>query len=115
MLNVRYGSGCRRRQTACAARPSLCRSRQAINSTPSSGVRRPPSTAFDKIRSMVADKGHPPGREAEFAREVVVPAQPGEFARAEVVLDDVGEVAAAVPRVEAEGRRLPLGDLAGAG
>src|SRR4051812_24372413 len=53
MLNVRYGSGCRRIVTACAARPSLCRARQRNNSLPSSGVSRGASTAFAGMRSMV--------------------------------------------------------------
>src|SRR3954469_12103704 len=113
MLYVRYGSGCSREQTACAARPSRCRSRQRVSSTPSSKVRRPPSTAFDKTRSIVADKGHPRGGQAEGGGVAVEPVQPGDLTRAEVVVNDVRQVAATVPGVEAEVFRLAGGDLPG--
>src|SRR4051812_2375894 len=115
MLNVRYGSGWSREQTACAARPSFSTSRLRNSSMPSSGVSRPPSTAFDKMRSRLADTGCSLRREPEFGREVVEPRHSGEFPRAEVVVDDGFEVAAAEPRVEAQTRRLPLRDGPGRG
>ena len=46
MLYVRYGSGCSRRVTASAARPSAARSCDSSSCRPSSGVRRSPSTAL---------------------------------------------------------------------
>src|SRR5262245_34588753 len=98
MLNVRYGSGWSRRQTACAARPILFRSRQRNSSTPSSGVRRVPLTALDKMRSMVV-KIHPFRRESHFHGKLVVLPQPVQFVRAQVVADECVEVAAAVTGV----------------
>src|SRR5919109_612882 len=48
MLYVRYGSACRGRQTASAARPSEIRS-LSKSATPSSAVRRLPLTALSRM------------------------------------------------------------------
>src|SRR5687768_734554 len=113
MLYVRYGSGCTRDVTVCAARPSLCRSLHPMRATPSSKDSRPPSTALDKMRSMVADKGHPRWGQAEGGGVAVEPVQPGDLPRAEVVVDDVGQVSTTESRVQPEGGGLPGGDPPG--
>src|SRR5207248_3817667 len=102
MLEVRYGWGCSGRVTAWAARPSRSRSRQRNSSAPSSGVSRPPSAAFDKIRSVVADIVGPLRGEPEFGGQLAEPGHPDQLPRAEVVADDVREVSPAVARVEPE-------------
>src|SRR5262245_61447818 len=100
MLNVRYGSGCSRRLTASAARPSACTSRTSNSATPSSGVSRPPSTAFDKIRLTVELKIHPTPGQPKFTRQHVIVMQPRLFSRPQVKVDDVRQIAPAEPGIE---------------
>src|SRR5437879_4306619 len=113
MLNVRYGSGCNLIHTAWAARPSFWRSRHSKSATPSSGVSRPPSTAFDKMRSMVADIACPLGYQTEFGGEFAVAIKARQFPLAEVVVNDVREVAAAEAGIEIQRRGFALGDASG--
>src|SRR5262245_34781988 len=110
MLKVRYGSGWRRMVTACAARPSLCKSRHWKSPTPSSGERRAPSTAFDKIRSTVF-KCYPSRRQTEFDGELIVLSQAREFLGAEVVANQCVEVAPAITGIEPQRAGFALGDL----
>src|SRR4051812_3294493 len=115
MLKVRYGSGWSRRQTASAARPRACRARHSKSARPSSGVSRPPSTAFCKVRVMVEVKGDPPAYQAQLAGQRVILLKAGLLARAQVKLNDVGKVAATEPGVQPKPRRLGLRDRARAG
>src|SRR5688572_11518583 len=92
MLYVRYGSGCSRVVTAWAERPRACRSRQLNSSTPSSNVRRWPSTAFDRMSRTVEVKVHPLRGQSEFAGQLVVPGQPGLLLRAQVEAENVTQV-----------------------
>src|SRR5438045_2655365 len=117
MLNVRYGSGCSRIVTACAARPSLCKSRQANRARHSSGVIRVPSAAFARMRSMVvmgasgwanpARKGGgwrglaagptalAGGVRPKLLRKLSIPLHPFEFLRPELEPQDVAQVPSA--------------------
>src|SRR5207253_9581797 len=124
MLYVRYGSGWKRRQTASAARPSsasvgaapwasgVALAPRPNSATPSSRVKRWPSTAFCKMCVTVELKVHSPACQPELAGQHVVMMQPGLFARAQVKVDDVGKVAAAEAGVQPKMRRIPLRDLA---
>src|SRR5437868_5714940 len=53
MLKVRYGSGCNRRVTASAARPSAGRSLHSNKSTASANDNRSPVTALSRIACTV--------------------------------------------------------------
>src|SRR5438105_5079294 len=111
MLYVRYGSGCSRRQTASAARPSAMRSRQANRATPSSNVSRSPSTARCKICVTVELKAHSSPRQPQLAGQHVIVMQPGLLARPQVKMNDVGKIAPAKARVQPQARRLVVRDL----
>src|SRR5438132_9512612 len=115
MLYVRYGSGCRRRQTASAARPSAIRSRQSNSATPSSNVSRSPSTAFCKMRVTVEVKAHPSPGQAQLAGQHIIVVQSRLLARAQVKVNDIAQVAPAKTGIQPEPRRFAMRDLADAG
>src|SRR5262245_24899428 len=101
-----------RRLTASAARPSACKLRHSKGRTPSSRVRRRPSTAFDKMSRTVVLKAHSLAGEAELARQQVEVVQARLFARTQVKMNDVGQIAAAETGVESQPRRFAVGDRA---
>src|SRR5262245_35853766 len=86
-------------------------SRQSNSATPSSGVSRRPSTAFDKISLTVVVKAYPSAGQPKLAGHHAEMMQSGLFARPQVELDDRLQVAAAESRVEPQMRRLTLGDI----
>src|SRR5580704_4705105 len=100
MLKVRYGSGWSRRQTASAARPSACKSRQSKRAAPSSQVNRSPSTALRKLRSMVQFKIYPPPGKAKLTGQGIKMVQPGQLAWPQVKMQDVGKVPTAEAGVQ---------------
>src|SRR5229473_1894833 len=114
MLYVRYGSGCIRRQTASAARPNsasgVASAPGVNNASPSSAVRRWPSTAFCKMCVTVELKIHSPARQAQLARQHVVMMQARLFARPKIIVNDVGKVSPAEAGVQPQERRLVLGN-----
>src|SRR5260370_397340 len=112
MLYVRYGSGCSRRQPASAARPSAGSSRQSKSASPSSGVSRPPSTAFCKRDGMVEVKANPPPGQTELAGEHVKMVESRLLTRPQIKVNDAGKVAAAKAGVQAKPGSLRKGDLA---
>src|SRR6516162_3637666 len=112
MLYVRYGSGCSRRVTVSAARPSAWKSVQSNRAQPSSKVRRRPSTALCKMLRTVEFKVHPTPGQAQLASQHVKVLQPRLLARAEVEAENVRQITPTEPSVEAQPRRLAMGDRA---
>src|SRR5262245_32218034 len=92
MLYVRYGSGCIRRQTACAARPRSRKLASRNRDTPSSKVRRPPSTTRRKIVGPVEDKAHSFRGQAEAGGHLGEPPQPRQLGLAEFVRENASQV-----------------------
>src|SRR5437763_138642 len=116
MLYVRYGSGCSRRVTASAARPSVARSCDSKRANPSAGVSRSPATALAS-NSLVgnllfgATKFDSRWGQVQFACQAIEKFQALSLALAQVEIQVVAQIVEALGLRQAQGRRLALGNL----
>src|SRR5262245_1720970 len=85
------------------------------SASPSSSVKRPPSTAFGKMGVIVELKIHSPACQSQLARQHIIVVQTRLLARAQVKMDDVAKVSTAKSRVQPQKRRFPLSDFTNPG
>src|SRR5262245_37773701 len=105
MLYVRIGSGCSRRVTASAARPSAARSRVWQRASASSGVSRSPASALSR-----GDMGFFRAGEKAF-RVTAEQLQPAAFAGTKMKIQVVAEITQRVVRGQTHERTFRGRDL----
>src|SRR5436190_1756630 len=110
MLYVRKGSGCSRRVTASAARPSATRSCDSIRAKPSAGVNRSPAIAFSSTGAMSEDNVDSLGGNLVFNGQLVKPGQPLSLGFPQSVIQVLRQVINGYLFGQAQQGRLAPGD-----